>query len=88
MAWPASDDLETPAPFSRLDFDVVLDEWPSGAQGAALDSLARSGDIITVLLPNGFVGVKILPTQILVYVESGRMHVKQVLPALRPVTAA
>lgn len=77
-----------PSPFSRIKFDLVLDEWPRGAQGAALDSLARSGDVITVRLPYGFVGVKILRTQILVYVESGRMHVKQVLPALRPVTAA
>ncbi len=60
----------------RLEFDVVLDAWPGGA----LDSLVASGDVLAVLLPYGFVGLKILPTQILVYAEAGRMHVKQVFP--------
>lgn len=64
----------------RLEFDVVLDAWPGGAQGGALQSLVTSGDVLAVLLPYGFVGLKILPTQILVYAEAGRMHVKQVFP--------
>ncbi len=64
----------------RLEFDVVLDEWPGGEQGGALDSLVASGDVLAVLLPCGFVGLKIIPAQILIYAEAGRMHVKQVLP--------
>ncbi len=65
-----------------LEFDVVLDEWPDGAQGDALHSLVASGDVLAVLLPYGFVGLKIIPAQILIYAEAGRMHVKQVFPTL------
>ncbi len=64
----------------RLEFDFILDEWPTKAQGQALQSLLASGDVVATPLPHGFVGVTIRHTQMMVYVEAGRLHVKQVLP--------
>lgn len=68
----------------RLEFDFILDEWPTGAQGQALQSLVASGDVVTAPLPQGFVGLTIRHTQMMVYVEAGRLHVKQVLPPPGP----
>ncbi len=64
----------------RLEFDFFLDEWPNGAQGQALQSLVASGDVVATPLPHGFVGLTIRHTRMMVYVEAGRLHVKQVLP--------
>ncbi len=64
----------------RLEFDVVLDAWPDGAQGKALHSLVASGDVAAVRLPNGFVGLTIASGQILLYLDAGQLHVRQVLP--------
>ncbi len=64
----------------KPEFSAVLDEWPHGPQGDALTSLIISGDVVAVRLPHGFVGLKIVPTQTLFYVEAGRLHIRQVLP--------
>lgn len=63
----------------RLEFDVVLDAWPHGAQGEALDSLIAGGDVAALHLPHGFVGLTIASAQTLLYVEAGKLHVKQIL---------
>ena len=73
MSWP-------PMTRRRLEFDVILDEWPGGVQSDALRSLIASGDVTAVRLPYGFVGLKMIHTQTLLYVEAGRPHIKQVLP--------
>ncbi len=65
----------------RLEFDVVLDAWPDGAQGKALHSLVSSGDVAAVRLPYGFVGLTIVSAQMLLYLDAGQLHVRQVLPA-------
>lgn len=65
----------------RLEFDVALDAWPDGAQGKALHSLVASGDVVAVRLPYGFVGLTIVSGQMLLYLDAGRLHVRQVLPA-------
>lgn len=41
----------------RREFEVVLDAWPDGAQGEALDSLIAGGDVAAAHLPYGFVGL-------------------------------
>jgi len=64
----------------RIEFDLVLDQWPTGVQGQALQSLVASGDVVAVPLPHAFVGLSIRHTQMMLYVEAGRLHVKQVLP--------
>ncbi len=64
----------------RLEFDLILDEWPTGAQGQALHSLVASGDVVAAPLPHGFVGLTIRHTRMMLYVEAGRLHVTQVLP--------
>jgi len=64
----------------KLEFDFILDEWPPGAQGQALQSLVASGDVVAAPLPHGFVGMTIRHSRMMVYVEAGRLHVKQVLP--------
>ncbi len=64
----------------RLEFDLILDEWPTGAQGQALHSLVASGDVVSAPLPHGFVGLTIRYTQMMLYVEAGRLHIKQILP--------
>jgi len=74
----------------RLEFEFILDEWPTGAQGQALQSLVASGDVLAAPLPYGFVGLTIRHTEMMVYVEAGRLHVKQVLQqpgGLSPTTA-
>ncbi len=63
----------------RLEFDVLLDAWPDGAQGKALDSLIAGGDVAPVHLPYGFVGLTIASAHTLLYVEAGKLHVKQIL---------
>lgn len=63
----------------RLEFDVVLDAWPDGAQGEALDSLIAGGDVAAAHLPYGFVGLTIASAQTLLYLEAGRLHIKQIL---------
>jgi len=64
----------------RLEFDVILDGWPTGAQGKALGSLIASGDVIAVRLPLGFMGLTIVHTRTLLYVEAGQLRVRQILP--------
>ncbi len=85
MTWREADSRR------RLKFDFILDEWPRGAQGQALQSLVASGDVRAAPLLYGFVGLTIRHTQMMVYVEAGRLHVKQVLPqpgGLSPSTAS
>jgi hypothetical protein len=64
----------------RLEFDVVLDAWPDHTQGQALHSLISSGDVTAVRLPRGFVGLTIVPAPMLLYLDAGQLHVRQVLP--------
>ncbi len=64
----------------RLEFDLVLDAWPDAAHGKALHSLVTSGDVVAVRLPYGFVGLTIVSAPMLLYVDAGRLHVRQVLP--------
>src|SRR5574341_1958745 len=66
----------------RLQFDVVLDAWPDGAQGKALHSLVASGDVAAVRLPYGFVGLTIVSARMLLYLDAGQLHVRQVLPTV------
>ncbi len=47
---------ESLAATRRVEFDVVLDKWPDGAQGETLRSLIASGDVVAIRLPYGFVG--------------------------------
>lgn len=68
----------------RTDFDVVIDEWPAGPKGMALQSLVDSGEVRAVRLPRRFVGLRIQHTQTLIYIEAGHPHVKQVLPQTHP----
>jgi hypothetical protein len=63
----------------RPEFDVVLDGWPGGAQGKALHSLIETGDVAASPLPYGFVGLTIAAAQTLLYVEAGKLHLKQIL---------
>lgn len=64
----------------RIEFDVILDEWPAGPKGDALHSLVASGDVIAARLPRGFVGVKLLDTRTVFYIEQGQWHLKQIRP--------
>ena len=64
-----------------VEFDLVLDAWPEGAQGKALHSLVASGDVSAVLLSRGFVGLTIFSAQMLLYLDAGQLKVRQVLPA-------
>ncbi len=68
-----------PVSHHRVEFDLILDEWPIGGQGQALQSLVASGDVVVASLPRGFVGLTIRYTRMMLYVEAGRLHVKQVL---------
>lgn len=63
-------------------FDVVLDEWPAGVQGGALQSLADSGDIVAITLPHGFVGLRMARTQIRCDVDARRIQVQQIRPTV------
>ncbi len=65
----------------RVEFDVVLDAWPDGAQGKALHSLVASGDVAAVRLSHGFIGLTIVSAQMLLYLDAGQLKVRQVLPA-------
>ncbi len=49
----------------RLEFDLILDEWPTGVQGQALHSLLASGDVVAAPLPHGFVGLTIRHTRMM-----------------------
>lgn len=69
-----------PITLNRMEFDLVLDQSPRGAAGDALQSLIASGDVVAVGLPYGFVGLTIVHSQTLVYVEAGRLRLRQVLP--------
>lgn len=69
----------------NVAFDLVLDRWPAGPQGRALQSLVDDGEVTATRLPRGFVGLVIHHTQTLVYIEAGRPHVRQVLPEPRAV---
>ncbi len=60
------------------EFDAVIDEWPQGANGAALGSLIDSGDVIATELPRGFLGLKITRSKLLVFVEADQWHVKHI----------
>lgn len=73
--------VRRPATPHTVDFDIVLDEWPGGAAGDALRSLIASGDLVVLSLPYGFVGLKIIHSQTLLYMEAGHLRVKQVVPA-------
>ncbi len=64
----------------RAGFDVVLDAWLGGAQGKALHSLVSSGDVVAVRFPHGFVELTIVSAQMLLYLDAGQLHVRQVLP--------
>lgn len=64
----------------KLEFDLILDESPAGVQGDALSLLVASGDFIAVRLPYGFVGLRIVHTQTLLYVGAGQLHIKQIIP--------
>jgi len=68
-----------------MEWDLVLDQWPRGPAGDALQSLIASGDVVAVDLPYGFVGLTIVHSQTIFYVEAGRVHVKHFLPPLPPV---
>lgn len=68
----------------RVEFDLILDRWPTGRKGRALWSLVASGDVQAVRLPRGFVGLQIQHAQTLIYIEDGRPHVRQVLPEPHP----
>jgi len=64
----------------RLEFDALLDEWPAGAEGEALWSLVRSGDVIATRLPRGFVGIRIVPSHTQASIVAGRLRIRQVFP--------
>lgn len=66
----------------RTEFDVILDESPAGPKGEALHSLVASGDVVAARLPRGFVGVKLLHTRTLFFIEQGQWHLKQIRPTL------
>lgn len=73
-----------PGTYRRPVFDLVLDAWPDNAQGQALSSLVASGDVAATELPYGFVGLRIVSSQTLLYVEEGRWHVAQIVPQPSP----
>lgn len=70
--------MRRPPAVRTPEFDAVIDEWPQGANGTALDSLIDSGDVIATELPRGFLGLKITRRKLLVFIEAGRWHVKHI----------